>query len=172
MTHCQDSSCLPVWEVKGQKSKLLGKVLVRTLSCCTSGDLHYHIYVGWSMLQFFHPIDNICFLPQAHRLNLQGVIQGLRYLPNKTSLKQLDWHLLERSRLHFDTLEVFKCVKGTNKGDTDKVLRLNKRWRSAAMNTCQRNSGWRRMHANKWFTNRAVNEWNNMSSKVSTEHTI
>lgn len=44
--HRQDSSCLPVQEVKGQKSKLLDKALVRTLSCCIYGDRHYYSYSG------------------------------------------------------------------------------------------------------------------------------
>ena len=49
------------------------------------------------------------------------IIQGLRNLPYKDRLN-LNLHSLERRRARGDMIEVFKWVKGINKGNIDQVL--------------------------------------------------
>ncbi len=52
------------------------------------------------------------------------MIQGLRNLPYQDRLKHPNLHSLERRRVRGDLIEVFKWVKGFNKGDISKVLRI------------------------------------------------
>ena len=56
----------------------------------------------------------------------------------KNRLKCLQLHSLARRRVRGDQIEVYKCVKGFNKGDIIKVQEIGK----------------------NWFTNRVVDEWN------------
>ena len=50
------------------------------------------------------------------------LIPGLRNLPYSERLKQLKLHSLERRRMRGDMIEVFKWMKGINKGDLNEVL--------------------------------------------------
>ena len=51
---------------------------------------------------------------------MQFNIQGLRNLPYKYRLKRLtNLHSFERRRARGDMIEVFKWVKGINKGNID-----------------------------------------------------
>ena len=53
------------------------------------------------------------------------MIQGLRILPYKDKLKRLNLHSLERRRGREDMIEVFKWIKGINKGNTDQILEIS-----------------------------------------------
>ena len=59
------------------------------------------------------------------------MIQGLRNLPYKDWLKRLNLHFLERRRTRGDTIEVFKWVKGINKGNIDQVLEISSQDRTS-----------------------------------------
>ncbi len=50
------------------------------------------------------------------------IIQRLRTLPYRERLRRLDLHSLKRRRVRGDLIEVFKWMKGYNKGDINKVL--------------------------------------------------
>ena len=52
------------------------------------------------------------------------MIQGLRNLPYKDRLNCLNLHSLER-RARGDMTEVYKWVKGINKGNIDQVIEIN-----------------------------------------------
>ena len=53
------------------------------------------------------------------------MIQGLRNLPYKDRLKRFNLHSLERGRARGDMIEVFKWIKGINKGNIDQVLEIS-----------------------------------------------
>ena len=61
---------------------------------------------------------------EAVQRKMSKMIQGLRNLPYKDSLKCLNFHSLER-RARGDMVEVFKWVKGINKGNIDQVLEIS-----------------------------------------------
>ena len=48
------------------------------------------------------------------------MIQGIRNLTYKNSLKHLNLHSLERRRVREDLIKVFKWVKGIKKGDMNR----------------------------------------------------
>ena len=50
------------------------------------------------------------------------MIHGIRSLDYKDRLKRLQLHSLETRRLRGDLIEVYKWVKGFNKGDISKVF--------------------------------------------------
>ncbi len=58
------------------------------------------------------------------------MIQGLMNLPYQDRLKHLNLYALERRRVRGDLIEVFKWVKGYNKGDISKVLRTSQQDRT------------------------------------------
>ena len=62
---------------------------------------------------------------EAVQRKLTEMIQGLRYLPYKDRLKHHTLHSLERRRARVDMIEVFKWVKGMNKGNIDEVLEIS-----------------------------------------------
>ena len=53
------------------------------------------------------------------------MIQGMRNLPYKDRLNRLNLHSLERRRARKDIIEVYKWVKGINKGNIDQVVEIN-----------------------------------------------
>ena len=59
---------------------------------------------------------------EAVQRRITKVIQGIRNLTYKDRLKHLYMHSLERRKVRGDLIEVFKCVKGFNRGYTNKVL--------------------------------------------------
>ena len=56
---------------------------------------------------------------EAVQRRITKMIQGLRNLPYKDRLKRFNLHSLER-RARGDMIEVFKWVKGINKGNIDR----------------------------------------------------
>ena len=87
-------------------------------------------------------------------------------------LKSLNLHSLERRRIRGDLIEVYKWVKGFNKGDINKVLIVKEQGRT-------RNNGYKldkfrfkKDIGKNWFTNRVVNEWNRLGEHVVSAETI
>ena len=124
-------------------------------------------------VQFWSPYYrmDIKMLESVQR-RMTKMIQGLRNLPYEERLKQLNLHSLERRRVRGDMIEVYKWMKGLNKGDTHKVLLVGEQSRT-------RNNGFKldkfrfnRDIGKNWFTNRVVDEWNRLSSHVVSAKTI
>ncbi len=69
-------------------------------------------------------------------------------------------HSLERRRVRGDLIEVYKWMKGYNKGDINKVLIVREQGRT------------RKDIGKNWFTNRVVDEWNRLSSHVVSANTM
>ena len=100
------------------------------------------------------------------------MIQGIRNLTYRERLKSLNLHSLERRRIRGDLIEVYKWVKGFNKGDINKVLIVKEQGRT-------RNNGYKldkfrfkKDIGKNWFTNRVVNEWNRLGEHVVSAETI
>ena len=62
---------------------------------------------------------------EAIQRRMTKMIRGLRNLPYKDRLKRLNLQSLERRRARADMIEVFKWVKGINKGNIDQILEFN-----------------------------------------------
>ena len=82
-------------------------------------------------VQFWSPyyrmdIDRL----EAIQRRMTKMIHGIRNLPYEERLKSLNLHSLERRRVRGDLIEVFKWVKGFNKGDFNKVLILKEQGRT------------------------------------------
>ena len=78
----------------------------------------------------------------------------------------------ERRRMRGDMIEVFKWMKGINKGDLNEVL-------IPTSNLRTRNNGFkldkfkfRKEIGRNWFTNRVVDEWNKLSRQILEADTI
>ncbi len=63
------------------------------------------------------------------QMRMTKMIQGLRNLPYEERLKQLNFHSKERRRVRGDMIEVYKWMKGLNKGDIHKVLLVREQGR-------------------------------------------
>ena len=93
-------------------------------------------------------------------------------IKERERLKSLNLHSLERRRIRGDLIEVYKWVKGFNKGDINKVLIVKEQGRT-------RNNGYKldkfrfkKDIGKNWFTNRVVNEWNRLGEHVVSAETI
>ena len=100
------------------------------------------------------------------------MIPGLRNLPYQDRLKKLNLHSLERRRVRGDMIEVFKWVKGINKGDIDKVLIISEQDRTRSNGFKLDKFRFRREIGRNWFTNRVVDEWNKLSNFVVSAGTL
>ena len=58
------------------------------------------------------------------------MIQEIRNLTHKDRLKQLNLHSFERRKVRRNLMEVFKWIKGFNKGDTYKVFIVKEKVRT------------------------------------------
>ena len=123
--------------------------------------------------QFWSPYyrKDIDSLESVQR-RMTKMLQGFRNIPYKERLKRLNLHSLERRRARGDLIEVFKWVKGINKGNIDQVLELSNQNRT-------RNNGYKleklrfRTDIGKnWVTNRVVNDWNRLSRHVVESETL
>ena len=99
------------------------------------------------------------------------MIQGLRNLPNKDRLKRLNLHSLER-RVRGDMIEIFKWVKGINKGNINKVLEISSQDRTRGNGYKLEKIRFRIDLDRYWFTNRVVNNWNGLGSHVVSAESI
>ena len=62
---------------------------------------------------------------EAVQRRMTKMIQGLRNLPYRDRLKRLNLHSLERRRARGDMIEVYKWVKGINKGNIEQVIEIS-----------------------------------------------
>ena len=93
------------------------------------------------------------------------MIEGICNFSYERKLKLLKLHSLERRWVRGDLIEVFKWVKGFNKGDVGKVLMISSQDR-------KKNNGFKleKCRFNKeigrnWFTTRVVDDWNRLSQQ-------
>ena len=100
------------------------------------------------------------------------MIHGIRNLPYEDRLKSLNLHSLERRRVRGDLIEVFKWVKGFNKGDLNKVLILKEQGRTRTNGYKLDKFRFMKDVGKNWFTNRVVGEWNKLSEYVVGAETI
>ena len=100
------------------------------------------------------------------------MIQGLRTLTYQERLRSLNLHLLERRRVRGDLIEVYKWMKGYNKGDINKVLIVREQNRTRSNGFKLDKFRFNREIGKNWFTNRVVDEWNRLSSHVVSANTI
>ena len=119
-------------------------------------------------VQFWSPYyrKDIDFLEAVQR-RMTRMIPGIRNLSYKDRLKCLNLHSLERRRTRGDMIEVFKWVKGINKGSMDQVLEVSNRDNRTRGNGYKLEKIRFRTDVGKyWFSNRVVNDWNRLSSDV------
>ncbi len=84
------------------------------------------------------------------------MIQGVRNLPYEDRLKHLNLHSLERRTLRGDLIEVYKWMKGYNKGDVNKILLVKEPGRTRG--NCFKLDKFRfnKDIGKNWFTNRVL----------------
>ena len=77
-------------------------------------------------VQFWSPYYrmDIILLESVHR-RMTKMIEGIRNFSYARRLKPLKLQSLERRRVRGNLIEVFKWLKGFNKGDVGKVLTIN-----------------------------------------------
>ena len=118
-------------------------------------------------VQFWSPyyrmdIDRL----ESIQRRMTKMIQGMRNLRYEERLKRLNLHTLERRRVRGDLIEVYKWVKGFNRGELGKVLIVSEQRRTRS-NGCKLDKfRFRKEIGKNWFTNRVVNEWNRLSEHV------
>ena len=86
------------------------------------------------------------------------MIEGIRNFSYERKLKLLKLHSLERRRVRGDLIEVFKWVKGFNKGDVGKVLTISSQDRTRSNGFKREKSRFNKEIDRNWFTNRVVND--------------
>ena len=99
-------------------------------------------------------------------------IQGLRNLPYRERLRHLNLHSLERRRVRGDMIEVYKWMKGYNKGDINKVLMVREQGRTRSNGFKLDKFRFNKDIGKNWFTNRVVDEWNGLSTHVVSANTL
>ena len=109
---------------------------------------------------------------EAVRRRMTKMIQGLRNLLYKDRLKRLNLHSLERRRARGDMIEVFKWVKGINKGNIDQVLEFSSQDRTRGNGYKLEKLRFRTDIGRYWFTNRVVNDWNRLGRHVVSAESI
>ena len=99
-------------------------------------------------------------------------IQGMRDIPYDRRLKMLNLHSLERRRLRGDLIEVFKWYRGYNKGDVNRILRINNQDRTRNNGFKLEKSRYKKEIGKNWFSNRVVDKWNALSGQVVSARSI
>ena len=69
-------------------------------------------------------------------------------------------------------IEVFKCVKGINKGNINKVLGISSQDRTRRNGYMLEKLRFRIDLGRYWFTNRVVNDWNRLDRHVVSAESI
>ena len=123
--------------------------------------------------QFWSPYyrKDIDFLEVVQR-RMTKMIQGMRNLPYRERLRRLNLHSLERRRARGDLIEVFKWVKGINKGNCDQVIEFSSQDRTRGNGYKLDKLRFRTDIGRHWFTNRVVNDWNRLSRHVVSAETL
>ena len=106
---------------------------------------------------------------EAVQRRMTEMVQGIRNLTYKDRLKHLNLHSLERRRVRGDLIEVFKWVKGFNKGDMNKVFIVKEEVRTRIHGFKLDKFRFRKDIGKKKFTNSVVEEWNKVSKHVVSE---
>ena len=109
---------------------------------------------------------------EAVQRRMTKMIQGLRNIPYKDRLKQLNLHSLERRRARGDLIEVYKWVKGINKGNIDQVIEVSNQSKTRSNGCKLKKLRFRTDIGRYWFTNRVVNDWNRLSRHVVEAESI
>ncbi len=100
------------------------------------------------------------------------MVQGLRSLPYRERLRRLKLHSLEGRRVRGDLIEVYKWMKGYNKGDVNMVLIVKEQGRTRSNGFKLDKFRFNKDIGKNWFTNRVVDEWNRLSGHVVSANTI
>ncbi len=100
------------------------------------------------------------------------IIQGLRTLPYQERLRRLNLHSLERRRVRGELIEIFKWMKGYNKGDVSKVLKVGEQGITRSNGFKLDKFRFIKDMGKNWFTNWVVDEWNRLSNHVASANTI
>ena len=100
------------------------------------------------------------------------MIQGIRSFSYEKRLKLLKLHTLERRRVRGDLIEVFKWIKGYNKGEVGKVLTAINQGRTRSNGFKLEKRRFRKEIGKNWFTNRVVNDWNGLSRQVVSAESL
>ena len=125
-------------------------------------------------VQFWSPyyrmdIDRL----EAIQRRMTKMISGIRNLDYKERLERLQLvHSLERRRLRGDLIEVYKWVRGFNKGDISKVLIVSGPGGTRTNGFKLEKFRFRKEIGKNWFTNRVVDEWNRLSGQVVSANTL
>ena len=109
---------------------------------------------------------------EAVQRRMTKMIQGLRNLPYRDRLKRLNLHSLERRRARGDLIEVFKWVKGINKGNINQVIEISNQDRTRGNGYKLEKLRFRTDIGRHWFTNRVVNDWNRLSRHVVSAESL
>ena len=118
-------------------------------------------------VQFWSPYYRMDInLLEAVQRRMTKMIHGLRSLPYGERLRRLNLHSLERRRVRGDLMEVFKWIKGYNRGDINKVLIFSEHGRTRSNGFKLDKFRFRKEIGRNWFTNRVVEEWNRLDSHV------
>ena len=72
-------------------------------------------------------------------------------------------HLLKRCKVIGDLTEVFKWVKGFNKGDVRKVFTVSSQDRTKSNGFKLEKCRFSKQIGRNWFTNRVVDDWNKLA---------
>ena len=87
------------------------------------------------------------------------MIKGIRNFCYERGQKLLKLHSLERHRVRGDLIEVFKWVKGFNKGDVGKILMISSHDRTRINGFKLEKSRFNKEIGRNRFTNRVVDDW-------------
>ena len=109
---------------------------------------------------------------EAVQRRMTKMIQGMRNLPYKDRLNRLNLHSLERRRARGDMIEVYKWVKGINKGHIDQVIEISSQGRTRSNGYKLDKLRFRTDIGRYWFTNRVVNDWNRLDRHVVSAESI
>ena len=84
------------------------------------------------------------------------MIEGVRSFSYDRRLKLLKLHSLDRHRVRGNLIEVFKLVKGFNKGEVRKVLMISSQDRTRSNRFNVEKCRFRKEMGRNWFTNTVV----------------
>ena len=92
----------------------------------------------------------------------------MRNLPYKDKFNRLNLHSLERRRARGDMIEVYKWVKGINKGSIEQVIEISSQGMTRSNGYKLDKPRFRTDIGRHWFTNRVVNDWNRLDKHVAS----
>ena len=96
----------------------------------------------------------------------------MKNLPCKDRLYRLNLHSLDRRRARADMIEVYKWVKGINKGSLEQVIEVSSQGRTRSNEYTLDKTRFRTDRGRHWFTNRVVNDWKRLNKHVVSAESI